>query len=183
MKLKHAVLAIGLASLSSLVFAAGEHGKHGTHWGYQGELGPDNWTKLQPEFGACAGKNQSPIDVSGMIEAEMKPVRFDYKAGGHEVVNNGHTIQVNIEENGTPGPFTGFQPGQIGDFGESVVPAIPKKGIARILWTIITGILGLNAALRIAALHLAANSIRAQHVGDKKIDMTVAINVRTVNGH
>jgi len=98
MKLKQAVIAIGLASLSSLVFAVGEHGKHGTHWSYQGELGPDNWTKLQPEFGACAGKNQSPIDVSEMIEAEMKPIHFDYKAGGREVVNNGHTIQVNIED-------------------------------------------------------------------------------------
>ncbi len=98
MKLKRSLIAVGLISLSGFVGAADEHAGHGAHWGYKGDMGPDRWTSLKPEFSACAGKNQSPIDVSGTIDAKLKPVRFSYKAGGHEVVNNGHTIQVNIED-------------------------------------------------------------------------------------
>lgn len=98
MKLKSVLMAVGLISLSGFASAADEHAGHGAHWGYKGDVGPDRWTSLKPEFGACAGKNQSPIDVSGTIDAKLKPVRFSYKAGGHEVVNNGHTIQVNIED-------------------------------------------------------------------------------------
>lgn len=97
MKLRRALIAAGLVSLCGSVGAAGEHPGHGTHWGYTGEIGPDRWSSLASEFGGCAGSNQSPIDVSGTIDARLAPVQFSYKAGGHEVVNNGHTIQVNIE--------------------------------------------------------------------------------------
>lgn len=65
------------------------------HWTYSGEEGPENWAKLTPEYGACAGKNQTPIDLAGFIEAELKPIRFSYQAGGNEIFNNGHTVQVN----------------------------------------------------------------------------------------
>ena len=98
MKLKRSLIVVGLIFVSGFVGAADEHPGHGAHWGYKGDMGPDRWTSLKPEFSACAGKNQSPIDVSGTIDAKLKPVRFSYKAGGHEVVNNGHTIQVNIED-------------------------------------------------------------------------------------
>jgi carbonic anhydrase len=97
-KLKQRVVAVGLATLSGVASGAGGHPGHGVHWGYEGDFGPAHWASLQPEFSACSGKNQSPIDVAVQrVAAEMKPIRFDYKAGGHEVVNNGHTIQVNME--------------------------------------------------------------------------------------
>lgn len=98
MKLKKTLISVCLISLSGFLGAADQQAGHGPHWGYKGDVGPDRWTALTPEFGACAGKNQSPIDVSGTIDAKLKPVRFSYKAGAHEVVNNGHTIQVNIED-------------------------------------------------------------------------------------
>jgi carbonic anhydrase len=98
MKLKSVLIAAGLISLTGFVGAAEEHAGHGAHWGYKGDVGPDRWTTLKPEFAACAGKNQSPIDVSETIDAKLKLVGFGYKAGGYEVVNNGHTIQVNIED-------------------------------------------------------------------------------------
>ncbi|MGH8624563.1 MAG: carbonic anhydrase, partial [Gammaproteobacteria bacterium] len=69
-----------------------------THWGYEGEAGPQNWSKLNPKFVMCAlGRNQSPIDISGSAKAELKPLKFTYAAGAQEIaiVNNGHTIQVN----------------------------------------------------------------------------------------
>ena len=66
-----------------------------THWGYEGEVAPQNWSKLDPKFVMCGlGKNQSPIDISGSVEAVLKPLKFAYAAGTTEIVNNGHTIEV-----------------------------------------------------------------------------------------
>lgn len=77
-----------LASFSA--FAA----EHHAHWGYNGETGPENWAKLTPEFGACAGKNQTPVNLTGFIKADLKPLKFNYKTGGSQILNNGHTVQV-----------------------------------------------------------------------------------------
>lgn len=66
------------------------------HWGYEGEAGPQNWGKLDPNFGVCAsGKNQSPIDLKGFIEADLKALKLDYSAGIVDILNNGHTVQIN----------------------------------------------------------------------------------------
>jgi carbonic anhydrase len=67
------------------------------HWGYAGEAGPENWSKLDPKFVLCTmGRNQSPIDLAGFVEAELAPLAFDYKSTATEIVNNGHTVQVNL---------------------------------------------------------------------------------------
>lgn len=46
-------------------------------WGYQGALGPDHWASLRPEWAACAGPGQSPIDLPldalGSAPAEVGP--------------------------------------------------------------------------------------------------------------
>ena len=66
------------------------------HWGYAGPEGPEYWGSLAGEFATCSlGKNQSPINLTGMVEGELPDPRVDYRAGGSEIVNNGHTIQVN----------------------------------------------------------------------------------------
>ena len=66
------------------------------HWGYSGKAGPENWAKIDAKYAACAaGRNQSPIDLANLAEAELKPLKLDYKAGAAEIVNNGHTVQVN----------------------------------------------------------------------------------------
>ncbi|WP_421264279.1 carbonic anhydrase [Aeromonas veronii] len=74
--------------LCPVVFAAAPH------WEYSGEAGPAHWAKLTPEFGQCAGSNQSPVNLSGLVEAKLAPLVLHYKAGGNTVVNNGHTVQV-----------------------------------------------------------------------------------------
>jgi carbonic anhydrase len=66
-------------------------------WSYSGEHGPDNWARLAPEFGACAGKNQSPIDLTGFIDAHLNPITTAYRAGGTGIINNGHTVQVDYD--------------------------------------------------------------------------------------
>ncbi len=78
-----------------LCVSGGLHAAEKSHWTYSGEAGPENWAKLSPEFGACAGKNQSPINLTGFIKSELKPIKISYKAGGNEILNNGHTVQVN----------------------------------------------------------------------------------------
>lgn len=70
---------------------------HGAHWDYAGEVGPGAWGMLKPEFRQCSvGQRQSPIDIRGGIPVELTPIRFDYKPSGFNVVDNGHTVQVNV---------------------------------------------------------------------------------------
>lgn len=71
------------------------------HWEYSGEAGPAQWARLTPEFGQCAGSNQSPVNLAGLVEAELAPLQFHYQAGGKTLVNNGHTVQVNYAPGST----------------------------------------------------------------------------------
>ncbi|MFQ2382200.1 carbonic anhydrase [Aeromonas dhakensis] len=68
------------------------------HWEYSGEAGPAKWASLTPEYGQCAGSNQSPVNLSGLVKAELAPLRFHYLAGGRSVTNNGHTVQVDYAQ-------------------------------------------------------------------------------------
>lgn len=70
-----------------------------THFGYSGEAAPETWGKLSLDFRACAeGKNQSPIDLGGFVEAQLPPLELKYSTLGLNVVNNGHAVQVNYAE-------------------------------------------------------------------------------------
>ncbi|MCL1635602.1 carbonic anhydrase family protein [Luteimonas sp. SX5] len=85
----------GLLLLSFGLHASAQEG-HPKHWGYEGEVGPEHWQEFEADFGVCSsGRNQSPIDLHNFIEADLPRIAFDYKPGGHQVVNNGHAIQVN----------------------------------------------------------------------------------------
>ena len=72
------------------------------HWSYEGASGPDSWGKLDRSYAACGrGAQQSPIDLSGAVRAEVdagsirwKPIKLG------SIVNNGHTIQVNTPDGG-----------------------------------------------------------------------------------
>jgi carbonic anhydrase len=67
------------------------------HWDYTGAAGPDAWGGLKPEFSACSsGTRQSPIDIRGGIPVELAPIQFDYRPSGFGVIDNGHTVQVNV---------------------------------------------------------------------------------------
>ena len=81
--------------------AADPHGAqaapHAAHWAYQGPVGPEAWGQMKPEFRTCSvGQRQSPIDIRGGIQVELEPIQFDYRATGFSVVDNGHTVQVNL---------------------------------------------------------------------------------------
>lgn len=73
----------------------------GHHWGYEGEIGPENWAKLNPEYFWCGLKNQSPININknDKVISILPKLRLNYgKTEKPEIINNGHTIQVNISE-------------------------------------------------------------------------------------
>ncbi|MBI5271796.1 MAG: carbonic anhydrase family protein [Burkholderiales bacterium] len=73
------------------------HAHAAAHWDYAGEFGPDAWGKMKPEFAACAtGQRQSPIDIRGGITVQLEPIQFDYRPSGFSVIDNGHTVQVNL---------------------------------------------------------------------------------------
>lgn len=68
-----------------------------TQWTYAGDTGPAAWGSLKPEYSLCAkGQRQSPIDIRAGIAVDLDPVQFDYRASGFGVIDNGHTVQVNL---------------------------------------------------------------------------------------
>lgn len=74
---------------------------HAAHWGYGGDHGPKSWGTMEPEFAACGlGKDQSPIDIRDAKVAALPALDMHYKASSAEVVNNGHTVQVNLADGG-----------------------------------------------------------------------------------
>lgn len=71
---------------------------HDVHWAYSGDTGPESWGRLKPEFQQCMlGKRQSPIDIRDGIPVQLDPIQFDYRPSNFRVVDNGHTVQVNVE--------------------------------------------------------------------------------------
>jgi carbonic anhydrase len=85
------------------VSKAPAHGKkdshHAVHWAYDGEMGPDKWGD---EFPTCAkGSKQSPLNITGPFEKSKDVLTVAYKEGPLKIVNNGHTIQVNVEPGST----------------------------------------------------------------------------------
>ena len=97
---------------SNLLFAAcaiaaafSAHAAPPVHWSYSGHTDAKHWAELDEGFGTCKlGKHQSPIDIvtkKAQAAADAKPIGFAYTAGAAEIVNNGHTIQVNLPAGGS----------------------------------------------------------------------------------
>jgi carbonic anhydrase len=77
--------------------AAPREPAHSAHWGYAGEGSPEHWAELSPENRQCAiGTRQSPIDIRDSIKVDQEKIQFEYAPSGFAVLDNGHTIQVNV---------------------------------------------------------------------------------------
>lgn len=88
----HATLALGCGH------ASGAH-VGGAHFSYAGESGPPAWGELAPGWEACEkGKQQSPIDMPDSATANEYPaLEVNYASSALNILNNGHTIQVNYD--------------------------------------------------------------------------------------
>lgn len=91
-----------LALTAILACTAGPALAEHTHWGYSDDEGPSHWAELDPAYEICAkGLNQSPINLTNFIEAELEPITFNYTGLATEIVNNGHSIQANYAAGST----------------------------------------------------------------------------------
>jgi len=91
-----------LTALLIPVALSAQAGDHASHWGYEGKEGPAKWGVLEPGFALCKmGKEQSPIDIRHAGKSALPPLDFGYTGSSAEIVNNGHTIQVNLSDAGT----------------------------------------------------------------------------------
>jgi carbonic anhydrase len=86
-----------VSALLALTLSVSSYGSSGgAHWTYDGHAGPENWGSLAPEYAACGnGREQSPIDIRDARADGLKPIKTGYKSTPLDIVNNGHTIQVN----------------------------------------------------------------------------------------
>lgn len=86
------VTATVLAGIATVAVAGS-----GGHWGYEGHEGPAHWGELSHKYAACkSGKQQSPIDIHGASKTALKDIQFHYQTSGLKIINNGHTVQVNV---------------------------------------------------------------------------------------
>ncbi|WP_013324880.1 carbonic anhydrase [Gloeothece verrucosa] len=66
------------------------------HWSYSGEENPHHWAALSPDFAICSkGQNQSPINFESGTREKSPNLVFNYQNTPLNIVNNGHTIQIN----------------------------------------------------------------------------------------
>jgi carbonic anhydrase len=73
-----------------------------TPWSYDGTKGPEHWGDLDPEYAPCKdGKEQSPIDIRSAEKANLPGLRFEYKSGPLNIINNGYTaVRVDYVHSG-----------------------------------------------------------------------------------
>jgi carbonic anhydrase len=66
------------------------------HWGYEGEIGPENWSDLG--YPDCSGDLQAPIDIPNGTPVHSADISFNYDPTALNIVNNGHSIEVEYDE-------------------------------------------------------------------------------------
>src|SRR3974390_146977 len=72
------------------------------HWSYDGATGPEKWGDLDAADTPCsAGAQQSPIDITGTIIARQPALKIEWSKRPNTVVNNGHTIQLEVPDGDT----------------------------------------------------------------------------------
>ena len=96
---RHLRLAALLSSLSLISHpAVADHSP--IDWDYDGDHGPKHWAELAPDFGDCGrGRAQSPIDIDHATpRADLPELDIRYRTAALRIVNNGHTVQVNVPD-------------------------------------------------------------------------------------
>jgi carbonic anhydrase len=87
----------GLGACPVSAAAVGVAAAQGAHWTY---ADPGNWG-ADGTYQTCSiGGEQSPIDLTGAVRAEIEPPAVSWRVEAFSVVNNGHTIQANASAGG-----------------------------------------------------------------------------------
>lgn len=95
-------LATGCTQTAPKHHEESEVSHHAKHWGYTEDVAPKHWSELNPQFKMCSeGKQQSPINIVPTNDIELPALNLNYNTGSTSIVNNGHTVQVNIKNGST----------------------------------------------------------------------------------
>jgi len=97
MKTRTAAVLTCLLGLA-LIFSVPLHAAESALWSYDENKknGPEHWGSLSKDYHLCKdGKQQSPIDIDSTMLKKLSPLHFQYESMPEELVNNGHTIQIN----------------------------------------------------------------------------------------
>ena len=91
MKFKKNILVFSvLLSTAPLSFASS------SDWSYEDI---STWGSLSPDYHLCRdGASQSPVDIRQTVEGLLPPLTLIYPPKQSSVVNNGHTVQINIKD-------------------------------------------------------------------------------------
>lgn len=101
MNRRHALKALAGLALCPLCAQVG-FAAEGAHWGYEGATGPDHWGDVDAASKVCsAGSQQSPIDIRDAIKARLPRLKTTWARSADTIVNNGHTIQLNVAPGST----------------------------------------------------------------------------------
>jgi carbonic anhydrase len=94
------ILLVVAFSLLTLAIVAQE--THPPHWAYTGPENPSTWGKLDQSYAACSlGHTQSPINIIPSKKTDLPGLKLDYKAIPLNIIDNGHTIQINYAPGST----------------------------------------------------------------------------------
>lgn len=89
-----ALLGVGCSKVSVTAGTQQPDAEPERHWSYEGDTGPAHWVDEYPE---CAGKAQSPIDISATAIADLPALEFAYMSIGGTYFDTGHAVQVNTD--------------------------------------------------------------------------------------
>ncbi|GLR11200.1 carbonic anhydrase [Mixta theicola] len=68
-------------------------------WSYEGNTSPEHWGELSKQWFFCnKGMYQSPIDIRNPIAGNLPPLNFKFSTRAKSIINNGHTIQIAVED-------------------------------------------------------------------------------------
>lgn len=71
-------------------------------WGYAGDVGPERWGELSPDYKLCAvGTRQSPLDLRDTLKVDQEAIQFEYRSTLFSVLDTGRTLLITPE----PGSF------------------------------------------------------------------------------
>jgi carbonic anhydrase len=90
------LLLAGILILTSPIISVADT-PNTAHWAYTGPEDPAHWASLDPAYSACSqGHAQSPIDITNAQIADLPVLKPDYQPNSLDIIDNGHTIQVNV---------------------------------------------------------------------------------------
>lgn len=65
-------------------------------WDYAAQTAPEQWGKIKPEYQACEGVNQAPINIDQTISATLPALKLNYSSKADTIINNNRTVQINF---------------------------------------------------------------------------------------